>query len=45
MFLSLTVVVARLYNFGRHRTAEVVGIYFLSLAAGIAIVLIDESLR
>jgi hypothetical protein len=45
VFLSLTVVVARLYNFERHRTAKAVGIYFLSLAAGIAIVLIDESLR
>ena len=45
VFLVLTVVTARLYNFERHRTAKVVGIYFLSLTAGIAIVLIDELLR
>jgi hypothetical protein len=45
IFLSLTVVVARRYNFEKHRAAKVVGIYLLSLAAGIAVVLIDELLR
>ena len=29
----------------RHRTARVVGIYFFSVSAGIAIELIDELLR
>lgn len=45
VFLSLTIVVARRYNFEKHGTAKVVGIYFLSLAVGIAVVLIDELLR
>ena len=45
VFLSLTVVVARLYNFVKYSAAKVVGIYFLSLAAGIAVVLIDELLQ
>jgi hypothetical protein len=45
VFLLLSVVIARLYDFQRHRTAKVVGIYILSLAACIAIVLIDELLR
>jgi hypothetical protein len=45
VFLSLSVVAARLYNFEKHRDAKVVGIYFLSLAACIAVVLIDELLR
>jgi hypothetical protein len=45
VFLSMTIVVARLYNFEKHRDAKVVGIYFLSLAACIAVVLIDELLR
>ena len=31
--------------FERHRTARVVGIYFFSVAAGIALELIDELLR
>ncbi len=44
-FLSLSVVVARLYNFVKHSAAKVVGIYFLSLATGIAVVLIDELLH
>jgi hypothetical protein len=45
VFLSMTIVVVRLYNFEKHRDAKVVGIYFLSLAACIAVVLIDELLR
>jgi hypothetical protein len=42
VFISLTLVVARLYNFVKHSAAKIVGIYFLSLATGIAVVLIDE---
>ena len=45
VFLPLTVVVARRYSFEKHRAAKVVGIYLLSLAVGIAVVLIDELLR
>jgi hypothetical protein len=45
VFLSLTVVVARFYGFMKHTTAKVAGIYFLSLATGIAVVLIDELLH
>jgi hypothetical protein len=45
VFLSLTVVVPRLYDFVKHCAAKVVGIYFLSLATGIAVVLIDELLH
>src|ERR1700728_893948 len=45
VFASLTVVAARRYNFEKHRAAKVVGIYLLSLAVGIAVVLIDELLR
>jgi hypothetical protein len=45
IFLSLTLVVARLYGFVKHATAKVAGVYFLSLATGIAVVLIDELLH
>jgi hypothetical protein len=45
VFLSLTVVVTRRYVFVKHFAAKVVGIYFLSLATGIAVVLIDELLH
>jgi hypothetical protein len=45
VFLSLTVVVSRCYRFEKHRAAKIVGIYLLSLAVGIAIVLIDEMLH
>jgi hypothetical protein len=37
--------VARLYGFVKHSAAKVVGIYSLSLATGIAVVLIDELLH
>ena len=45
VFLWLTVLVARLYDFVKHSTAKAVGIYLLSLLSGIAIVLIDELLH
>jgi hypothetical protein len=45
VFLSVTIVVARLYDFVKYSAAKLVGIYFLSLATGIAVVLIDELLR
>jgi hypothetical protein len=45
VFLSLTVVVSRCYRFEKYRAAKIVGIYLLSLAVGIAIVLIDEMLH
>lgn len=45
VFLLLTVVVARLYDFNKHRAAKVAGVYFLSLAVAIGVVLIDEWLR
>jgi hypothetical protein len=45
VFLSLTVVVARRYRFEKHRVAKIVGIYLLSLAVGIAILLIDQMLH
>jgi hypothetical protein len=45
VFLSLTVVVARRYSFEKHRAAKSVGIYLLSLATGIAVLLIDEMLH
>jgi len=45
IFLSLTVLVARRYDFPRYRTAKVIGIYLLSLAVGISLVLVDEMLK
>lgn len=45
VFLSLTVVVARRYRFEKHRVAKIVAIYLLSLAVGIAILLIDQVLH
>jgi hypothetical protein len=45
VFLSLTVVVARRYRFEKHRVAKIVAIYLLSLAVGIAILLIDQMLH
>jgi len=45
VFLSLTVMVARRYRFEKHRAAKIVGIYLLSLAVGIAILLIDGMLH
>jgi hypothetical protein len=44
-FFSLAVVVARGYSFEKHRAAKSVGIYLLSLAVGIAVLLIDEMLH
>jgi hypothetical protein len=44
-FFSLAVVVARRYSFEKHRAAKSVGIYLLSLAVGIAVLLIDEILH
>jgi hypothetical protein len=38
-------VVARRYSFEKHRAAKSVGIYLLSLAVGIAVLLIDEMLH
>jgi hypothetical protein len=45
VFFSLTVVVARRYRFEKHRTAKSVGIYLISLAVGIAVLLVDQMLH
>ena len=44
-FFSLAVVVARRYSSEKHRAAKSAGIYLLSLAVGIAVLLIDEMLH
>lgn len=45
VFFSLAVVVARRYSFEKHRAVKSVGIYLLSLAVGIAVLLIDQMLQ
>jgi hypothetical protein len=45
VFVALTVLVSRRYSFEKHRAAKLLGIYLLSVAVGIAVVLVDEVLR
>jgi hypothetical protein len=45
VFLTLTLVVLRRYRFEKYRAAKIVGIYLLSLAVGIAVLLVDGMLH
>lgn len=45
LYFGLTITVGRRFEFAQRRLINVIGIYLLSLAVGIAIVLIDEALH
>jgi hypothetical protein len=45
VFFTLAVVIARRYRFEKHRAVKSIGIYLLSLAVGIAVLLIDQKLH
>lgn len=44
-YVSLTIVVGRRYDFTRYRGLKTAGVYLLSLAVGITVVIVDELLH
>ena len=44
-YVSLTIVVGRRYDFTKYRGLKAAGVYLLSLAVGIAVVIVDELLH